>query len=97
MLVRPLVVSASRNTNSPTRISNRIALLDKTREDFDSDSLERKQYVLKALGAELKLLGRTLTFIPVKYLIPIEKAISKISSESESARTWHQQMKKRLK
>lgn len=42
------------------------------KEDFDSDSLERKQYVLKALGAELLLSGRTITFSPVKYLIPIK-------------------------
>lgn len=64
------------------------------KEDFDSDDLELKQYVMSTMGTNLLLSGRTLTFTPVKYLIPIEKAISKISSESESARTQHQQMKK---
>ena len=64
------------------------------KEDFDSDSLERKQYVLKALGAELKLSGRTIVFSPVKYLIPIEKAVKNLSSKSELVRTCPQQMKK---
>lgn len=57
------------------------------KEDFDSDSLERKQYVLKALGAELKLSGRTLVCSPVKYLIPIQKAVSKTEEVKETART----------
>lgn len=63
------------------------------KEDFDSDSLERKQYVLKALGAELKLSGRTIIFSPIKYLIPIEKAVKMMHSETESVRTCSQQRK----
>lgn len=64
------------------------------KEDFDSDSLERKQYVLKALGAELLLSGRTITFSPVKYLIPIEKAVKKLNADNSSVRTCSQQSKK---
>lgn len=51
------------------------------KDDFDSDSIERKQHVLKALGAELKLSGRTIVFSPVKYLIPIEKAVKKLQGD----------------
>lgn len=44
-----------------------------TKEDFDSDNLERKRTIIKKLGADLKLSGRTIQFTPVKYLVPIEK------------------------
>ena len=64
------------------------------KEDFDSDSLKRKQYVLKALGAELKLSGRTIIFSPVKYLIPIEKAVKNLNTDNDLVRTCQQQMKK---
>ena len=64
------------------------------KEDFDSDDLERKQYVLKALGAELKLSGRTIIFSPVKYLIPIENAVKKIEANNDLVRTCSQQSKK---
>lgn len=64
------------------------------KEDFDSDDLERKQYVLKALGAELKLSGRTIVFSPVKYLIPIEKAVKQLNTNNDSVRTCSQQSKK---
>lgn len=64
------------------------------KEDFDSDSIERKQYVMKALGAKFKLVGRTLEFSPVKYLIPIEKAVKKLQEENEMGRTCPQQSKK---
>lgn len=63
------------------------------KDDFDSDSIERKQHVLKALGAELKLSGRTIVFSPVKYLIPIEKAVKKLQEENEMVRTCPQQRK----
>ena len=63
------------------------------KEDFDSDSIERKRYVLKALGAELKLSGRTIAFFPVKYLIPIEKAAKKLQGESKTGGTCPQQRK----
>lgn len=42
------------------------------KEDFDSDDWERKRAVIKRLGADLKLAGRTIRFTPVKYLVPIE-------------------------
>ena len=29
------------------------------KEDFESGDLEKMQYIMKALGAEMKLLGRT--------------------------------------
>lgn len=64
------------------------------KEDFDSDSLGRKQYVLKALVAELKLSGRTIIFSPVKYLIPIEKAVKNLNADNDLVRTCPQQMKK---
>ena len=67
------------------------------KEGFGSDSLERKQYVLKALGAELKLSGRTIIFSPVKYLIPIEKAVKNLNADNDLVRTCPQQTKKRPK
>lgn len=67
------------------------------KEDFDSDSLERKRHVLKALGAELKLSGRTLVYSPVKYLVPIQKAVSKTEEVKETARTCDLQRSKDLK
>lgn len=57
------------------------------KEDFDSGDPERMQYVMKMMGEELKLLDRTVVFTPSKYLIPIKKAVSKLKSNSETART----------
>ncbi len=54
------------------------------KEDFDSGDPERMRYVMKALGAELKLLDRTVIFTPVKYLIPIKNAVSEMTSNSET-------------
>ena len=54
------------------------------KEDFDSGDPERMRYVMKALGAELKLLDRTVIFTPVKYLIPIKKAVSEMNNNSET-------------
>lgn len=51
--------------------------------DFDSGDPERMRYVMKAL-AELKLLDRTVLFTPIKYLIPIKKAVSEMTSNSET-------------
>lgn len=67
------------------------------KEDFDSDNWERKRTVIKKLGANLKLSGRTILFSPVKYLVPIEKQYPKLSHQFELARTDSQQMKKGLK
>lgn len=53
------------------------------KEDFDSGDPGRMQYVMKAL-AELKLLDRTVLFTPIKYLIPIKKAVSEMKSKSET-------------
>lgn len=57
------------------------------KEDFDSGDPERMQYVMKVMGEELKLLDRTVVLTPSKYLIPIKKAVSKLESNSETART----------
>lgn len=67
------------------------------KEDFDSDDWERKRTVIKKLGANLKLSGRTIQFSPVKYLVPIEKQYLKLSQQFELTRTDSQQMKKGLK
>ena len=67
------------------------------KEDFDSDDWERKRTVIKKLGANLKLSGRTIQFSPVKYLVPIEKQYPKLSQQFELARTDSEQMKKGLK
>ena len=67
------------------------------KEDFDSDDWERKRAVIKRLGANLKLSGRTISFTPVKYLVPIEKAYPDLRQQAEAARTDRQQMKKDLK
>ena len=61
------------------------------KEDFDSGDPKRMQYVMKALGAEIKLSGRTVVFTPVKYLIPIKNAVSNAPSVSESGRTYSEQ------
>lgn len=57
------------------------------KEDFDSGDPERMQYVMEALGTKLELLDRTVIFTPIKYLIPIKKAVSEMASNSETART----------
>ena len=49
------------------------------------------QHVIKTLGAELKLSGRTVIFTPVKYLVPIKKAASEIESNSETGPTSPEQ------
>ena len=67
------------------------------KEDFDSDDWEKKRVVIKQLGADLKLSGRTIQFTPVKYLVPIEKAYPKLKEKKKLARTDLQQMKKDLK
>lgn len=67
------------------------------KEDFDSDDWERKRTVIKRMGADLKLSGRTIVFTPVKYLVPIANQRLKLNSQSTSSRTTPQQMKKDLK
>ena len=57
------------------------------KEDFDSDDWERKRTVIKKLGADLKLSGRTIQFTPVKYLVPIEKQYPELKRQLDSART----------
>ncbi|MBQ3280156.1 recombinase family protein [Candidatus Saccharibacteria bacterium] len=64
------------------------------KEDFDSDDWEKKRAVIKQLGADLKLSGRTIQFTPVKYLVPIEKAHPELKDKKELVRTNPQQMKK---
>lgn len=67
------------------------------KEDFDSDDWEKKRAVIKRLGADLKLSGRTIQFTPIKYLVPIEKAYPELKEKYNLARTDLQQMKKDLK
>ena len=63
------------------------------KEDFDSDDWERKRTVIKKLGADLKLSGRTIQFTPVKYLVPIEKQYPELKRQLNIARTAPLQMK----
>ncbi len=67
------------------------------KEDFDSDDWERKRAVIKRLGANLKLSGRTIEFTPVKYLVPIAENRDSLEAKKEAARTAPQQIKKDLK
>lgn len=67
------------------------------KEAFDSDDWERKRTVIKKLGADLKLSGRTIQFTPVKYFVPIEKQYSALAQQLELARTGSEQIKKDLK
>lgn len=57
------------------------------KEAFDSDDWERKRTVtvIKKLGADLKLSGRTIQYTPVKYLVPIEKQYSALAQQLELA------------
>lgn len=67
------------------------------KEDFDSDDWERKRTVIRQLGAELKLSGRTIEFTPVKYLVPVAENQATLQAKKEAARTAPEQMKKDLK
>ncbi len=66
------------------------------KENFDSDDWGRKRLVIKQLGADLKLSGRTLEFTPVKYLIPVAEGQECLKAKKEAARTAPEQMKKGL-
>ncbi len=69
------------------QVANDVFMFAKyAKEDFDSDDLERKQYVIKTLGGKLELKARTLVFTPSKYLIPIQKAVSQTKEAKETAR-----------
>ena len=63
------------------------------KEDFDSDDWERKRTVIKRLGVDLKLSGRTIQFTPIKYLVPIEKQYPELRRQFELTRTDSQQRK----
>ena len=80
------------------QVANDVFMFAKyAKEDFDSDDLERKQYVIKTLGGKLELKARTLIFTPSKYLIPIQKAVSKTKEVKETARTCDLQGSEDLK
>ncbi len=64
------------------------------KEDFDSDDWERKRTVIKKMGADLKLSGRTIQFTPAKYLVPIENSRLQFNAENNLARTASGQIKK---
>ena len=67
------------------------------KEDFDSDDWERKRVVIKKLGADLKLSGRTIQFTPVKYLVPVSDKYPELKKQFEASRTAPEQRKKDLK
>lgn len=67
------------------------------KEDFDSDDWGRKRAVIKRLGASLKLLGRTIEFAPVKYLVPVTETKEFLKAKKEAARTAPEQIKKTSK
>ena len=67
------------------------------KEDFDSDDWERKRAVIKRLGADLKLAGRTIIFTPVRYLVPVTETKEFLKAKKEAARTAPEQIKKDLK
>jgi len=67
------------------------------KEDFDSDDWERKRTVIKRLGANLKLSGRTIVLTPVKYLVPVTETKEFLEAKKEAARTAPEQIKKDLK
>ena len=58
---------------------------------------ERKRLVIKQLGADLRLSGRTIVFTPVKYLVPIAENHETLEAKKEAARTAPEQIKKDLK
>ena len=57
------------------------------KEDFDSDSLEKKRSVIVKMGAKLEILDRTIQFNPNKYFIPIEKMNERQLQLSKMVRT----------
>ena len=57
------------------------------KEDFDSDSLDKKRAVVTKLGEKLTILDRTIHFTPNKYFIPIEKMNESDKSFSYMVRT----------
>ena len=70
------------------RIINDVLLFaNKAKGLFDNGTLEEKQYVMKALGKNLKLSGRTIQFTPNKYLIPIQKTTAKANEDLTVGRT----------
>ncbi len=80
------------------QVANDVFMFAKyAKEDFDSDDLERKRYVIKTLGGKLELKARTLIFTPSKYLIPIQKAVSQTKEARETARTCDLQGSEDLK
>lgn len=60
-------------------------------EDFDGDDWGRKRSIIKSLGADLKLSGRTIVFTPIKYLVPIEEKYPELKRQLDTVRTDSQQ------
>ena len=65
-----------------------------TKEDFDSDNLERKRAAIKRLSADLKLSNRTIQFTPAKCLVPLAEKYPELKQQFELARTDSKQTKK---
>ena len=56
-------------------------------EDFDSDDLENKRAIIRMLGNNITILGRTIHFSPVKWLAPIKKTVETASNNGGKVRT----------
>ncbi len=66
------------------------------REGFENDTLENRKIIMKILGVDLKVSasGRTVSFSPVKWLIPIKKGNEQANTTNSMVRTGPQQVKK---
>lgn len=64
------------------------------KQDFESDSDDKKRSVLADLGQNLKLLDGQLLFEPIKYLIPVMESRETLEAQLAEIGTQPQQMKK---
>ena len=64
------------------------------KEDFESDSDEKKRLVLADLGQNLRLMNGRLVFEPIIYLVPIVEARKKMEAELAHVGTLPEQRKK---
>lgn len=67
------------------------------KEDFDSDDWERKRAVIKRLGADLKLAGRTIVFTPVKFLVPVTETKEFLKAKKRRLEPLQNRLKKASK
>lgn len=57
------------------------------KEDFESDNPENKRAIIRMLGNNMTISGRTINFSPVKWLIPIKKIAKMSDDNSDMVRT----------